>query len=892
MNPELHREITQRLLVDYDFKERGGFLRQGRCPKCNKKEFYTGAEAPWVVRCGRLNKCGHEVHIKDLYPDLFESWSDRHPQTPITPYAAADAYLRDARGFDISKIKGWYKQESFYSSKLDMGSATVRFTLPNGSVWERLIDKAHRFGKQKANFIGAYQGVAWLPPAFDLSQLGAGDELWLTEGVFDAIALIESGTHAASLMSCSNYPTELLAQLAAAAGRVEDRPTLVFALDNGKAGESFTRKFVAKALREGWKASAAQPPAGRKKYDWNELLQHGKLTAELKAEYRYLGKLLVAKSPVERALLMFNRKGWREFSFSHDCRLYWFSLDIKKFSAAVEQIHDSNPGLTDDEAKEQALLESGSVAEIASCSPHALYYQSNPDTDESWYYFRVDFPHDGAPCKNTFTGSQLSSASEFKKRLLAIAPGAVFTGQSGQLDQLMKRQLFDIKRVRTVDFVGYAKEVAAYIYSDIAIQNGRVFPLNDEDFFDLGKGESVKTLNHSVSLSINPDMKEFTTDWLRHLWTAFGAKGVVALAFWLGALFAEQIRASHKSYPFLEIVGEAGTGKSTLIEFLWKLFGRRDYEGFDPSKSTLAARARNFAQVSNLPVVLIEGDRDAEGAKQRGFDWDELKTAYNGRSVRARGVRNGGNETYEPPFRGAIVIAQNADVNASEAVLTRIIHLRTDRSGHNSMSKQAAEELERTPVEAVSGFLIKAASAEAQIMKVVDEATPLHEQTIADTKAVKMTRLRKNHAQIMALIDALSCVLPIPPEQQQAAKAYCIELAKERQLAVSADHPLVQEFWDAFEYLDGDDQPHLNHSRDPEMIAVNLNHFLQVAQDNRQQVPPLADLKRVLRSSRARKFVDIRTVNSAISERWNRQCSEAGRRPSTMKCWLFQRESN
>ncbi|MCP5904682.1 ATP-binding protein, partial [Klebsiella pneumoniae] len=91
-------------------------------------------------------------------------------------------------------------------------------------------------------------------------------------------------------------------------------------------------------------------------------------------------------------------------------------------------------------------------------------------------------------------------------------------------------------------------------------------------------------------------------------------------AFWLGALFAEQIRAVQKSYPFLEVVGEPGSGKSTLLEFLWRLSGRPDYEGFDPSKSTPVARARNFAQVGNLPVCLIEGDRTLDNAKQRAFD--------------------------------------------------------------------------------------------------------------------------------------------------------------------------------------------------------------------------------------------------------------------------------
>lgn len=49
------------------------------------------------------------------------------------------------------------------------------------------------------------------------------------------------------------------------------------------------------------------------------------------------------------------------------------------------------------------------------------------------------------------------------------------------------------------------------------------------------------------------------------------------------------------SFLFLEIVGEPGSGKTTLIQFLWKLFGR-DYEGFDPSKSTAAGRMRTFTQ--------------------------------------------------------------------------------------------------------------------------------------------------------------------------------------------------------------------------------------------------------------------------------------------------------
>ncbi|TRP44087.1 hypothetical protein, partial [Salmonella enterica] len=78
-----------------------------------------------------------------------------------------------------------------------------------------------------------------------------------------------------------------------------------------------------------------------------------------------------------------------------------------------------------------------------------------------------------------------------------------------------------------------------------------------------------------------------------------------------------------------------------------------------------------------------EGDRTTDNAKQRAFDWDELKSLYNGRASRAVGIKSNNNETYEPPFRGSIVIAQNADTDGSKAFLERIIHIYTDKRGQS-----------------------------------------------------------------------------------------------------------------------------------------------------------------------------------------------------------------
>jgi len=885
MRPELHADISRRLIADFGFKTKGQWLQEGRCPDCNKREMYAKAESPWILRCGRLSRCGTEIAVKDIYRDLFESWSDRYIATEANPFAAAEAYLQYSRGFDLKRLRGTFSQEHYHNRELNLGSATVRFTLECGSWWERIIDRPERFGKRKANFAYGkpYHGHWWQLPD---TAADAG-EIWLTEGIFDTIALEQNGIASRALLSSNNYPEHALAKLRSDRAAVgADRPLLIWALDGDASGRGFTQKWIERARAEGWDCKAAQiPQTGRAKLDWNDAHQRGKLGEKDLELYLYEGALLTAESANAKALLMYKRKERREFHFGFDNRLFWFRFDEARYGKAKEALEAKDAGLTEAQIRDEALKESGSVTEIANCYPTALYYQANALTDESWYYYRINFPHKGKPLKNTFTAGQLSSGSEFKKRLLGIAPGAVYTGSTQQLDRIFKESLFSIKTVETIDYVGYSREHGCYVFGDqLAMKDGQLCEVNEEDFFEFGK-LSIKTLNQSVALQINADRNAYRTDWLEMIWECFGANGIVALAFWFGTLFAEQVRSQQKSYPFLEVVGEAGSGKSTLVEFLWKLFGRRDYEGFDPSKATLAARARNFAQVSNLPVVLIESERDSDTAKQRTFDWDELKTAYNGRSVRSTGVKNSGNETREPPFRGAIVISQNAAVTASDAILQRIVHLHFDKSTHTAVTKQLAENLERMPVETVSGFILAATKREAKVLEIMAENRARYENQLIAEPEIKSVRIAKNHAQLMAMVDALRHVIKLTDLQHSATHAQLVRMAIERQQAINADHPIVARFWELFEHVDAlnatgpsEHDTSINHSRDPDLIAINLVEFEERCARRGLRLPvDMTDLKKHLRTSRLRRFVDVKTVNSKVIN-------------SSKKCWVFQRE--
>jgi hypothetical protein len=131
----------------------------------------------------------------------------------------------------------------------------------------------------------------------------------------------------------------------------------------------------------------------------------------------------------------------------------------------------------------------------------------------------------------------------------------------------------------------------------------------------------------------------------------------------------------------------------------------------------------------------------------------------------------------------------------------------------------------------------------------------------------------------MALADALSDLCEIPDAHRYDMLETLHSAAADRQDAISSDHPIVEDFWEVVDYLDPD-LDKLDHSRNPDLIALNLNQVIAAATRAGQSMPPTFDLKRHLKTSRSPRFVDIRTVNSGLvnSEFYGR----------SVKCWIFQ----
>lgn len=903
LTPEIQRRLQEQPYgMKVDSKRK--YLRGGTCPSCQKKTLWTWYEEPGLVQCERLNNCGWDETTRNLFPDLFEKLNERYQPTQENPNATADAYLSLIRGFNIDQIKGWYTQSKYWNPNGNRGTATVKFVIDQqrGVTWERFIEDVtitkedgEAVTRNKHNR-GDFKGLWWSPPGFEINE---GDEVWLVEGILDAIALALNGIKAVAILSCGTFPSESIK------AHLKKNVTWVFALDNDHAGRKSLHKHVVRLRDMGENVTAAMSSISEAKQDWNDLHNARKLSPTDIDYYRYLGALELAQSYREKAMLMFSRNSARHyFLFDYRNRTYAAHVDQTKLDKAfrlffagvlqcdadeiTEEILKSATETHADKlpaANEHAFGQSAKIIEIATFKMDFLYFQQPDNGEDGQYFIRLRFANGSPEQQIPFTGKTLAAAGDFKKAAMHKAPGAQFTGSNNDMDELYRRWMSNPARVvRTLDFIGYDRESGAYVYNEFAVDGGRILELNSESFFQLRR-QGVKT-----TVDIRQRLvTKFQADWFSDYVTAYGVKGLIALAWWLGCLYVEQIRAQYRSYPFFAVIGDPGSGKSAMVDFLWKLYGREG-DSFNPNDSTLAGRTRKMSEVANLPVVFNETDNEqqAEERHLRKFNWNTLKDLYDGEFGRVTGVKTQDNQTKQPRFKGGLMALQNPEIDASEAIQTRFCRMWFDCSHHSPAGKIAADRLNARSIESCSGFLIHATRQAETILTRFNERFRSHLKQIQAHEKIKLQRIAENHAKLAALVDCLEHLLPdVPNNLIEQAHFEITHMAIERQQALNEDHPIVQQFWAAFDYLDSkpvNDQGYivakenlLNHASEPKaMIAVNLEDFHSRCRRHGLEPIETNELRRWLKTSRKRKFLR----NEPVHSYWEK-------RP--VRCWVFER---
>lgn len=560
-------------------------------------------------------------------------------------------------------------------------------------------------------------------------------------------------------------------------------------------------------------------------------------------------------------------------------RTYWCKIDNPKINKELTQskITDTridDTGFNFDEF--MIFCRYCTITEIGNFIIDFLYFQRDSVTEESFYYSKIS--NSFSETKIPISPKALASSSEFKPMIMGVLSGAIFIGNTNQLDNLFREKTQDLKSIETIPYIGYNKKRKAYIYENFAVQNGVVYEKNDNGYFELSNSINIKS-----TLNI-PDFQQtlsYQNDWLDDFLITFSNKGLVALCFWVGTLFIEQIRDKGFPWPFLTITGKAGAGKSFLIEFLWKLFGRDQYEGENPSSASASARSRYLLQVSNLPVVFIEGDIDdpnnLNANKQKGFNFEELKAMFNGRSPRMTAYKTTDNSINNQSFKGGLVISQNRAIEGSEAIESRLIDLYFDKSHHTESSYLSANRLSQLDTNEISGFLFYVLKREKRALEIIEQNFSTYRLSINQILGKSSnSRIETTHGLMLCYLKFLAEILPISQETQQSTANLIHELALNKTKNTLKEPSSVSQFWDVYEYLLNNVPKRFNHAKDPNQIAINLNEFYQLASRYRQDLDDIKLLQKILHQSSRHKLITAKPIRSAITEK-------------TLRCYIFEK---
>lgn len=856
------------------------YYNKGICPGCGKRSLYISKEKPFQLKCNRLNNCGYEEKTRNRYRHLFENLSERFPSTPENPNATADAYLQRSRGFDIARLAGWYKQARRKMAD-ESYAVTVRFDLHDG-YWERIIDaiavaanKGDKAGIRKGM---TYRGKGWEPKGQTYEK---DDLVFIVEGIFHAIALWLAGYKAIASISCSNFPWEIIEANKGKGVR------WVIGLDDDPAGHEVIPKYRDRLV----KMSESCQVALSGERDWDDVYRDGQLDDVFIQEALYQGQLFTARSAMRKAYLLYTRRPRPFFLVEFEHCLYSARVSTSELQKELDDM-PRKPG-EEPTGYQPEFAKHTTISQVANCVPRFEYLERDAISGEQRYFFQFEFPNRRLNCKEPLPPSAITEPRGFAKALLERTPGGMFEGGEKVLGMLKSEWLRNPNVVRTLPFVGYDEVTGAYCYPGFGFYKGKEIRMNDHGFLDI-KGEGLKTSARSYPMHLGESFDPF---WFDDFRSVFGLNGLASLAWWTGSLFAEQIRSPQQGWAFLELTGEAGAGKSTLLRFLWRLVGRKNEEGIKPSGSGASAIGllRSLSAVSNLPVVLLESDKETTDAMGRTvvvqYNWDDIKSLFDQNAkLRVTGVKTGNSDTDALIFRGAICISQNTMVDGSDAIITRIVYLHMTRDHHTADLKAIADRLKALPVEQLSGYLRAVLCQESTWLQRYFDVYPECEQRFMALGGVSHARIIQTHAQVLAAAKATQALFPTWSDREMEALAKHLEArALDREQLRTAENKTAAQFWQAYHYLNEqvitiedangrrqETRETLNHSSDKGLIAINIQHFQSACRAAGLEAQPTVLLQKALKQSRTHSFLETRKCHSRIEQR-------------SLNCWVFKK---
>lgn len=264
-------------------------------------------------------------------------------------------------------------------------------------------------------------------------------------------------------------------------------------------------------------------------------------------------------------------------------------------------------------------------------------------------------------------------------------------------------------------------------------------------------------------------MQHQPPEWLTLFVDAHGTKGVIALAWWVGARHAVEIRDLEGSFPFLQVL-PTGPEPSPLLDTLSTLSGSSATPMVQAAACTPYALSRTLFAETNLPLVIADVEKPGSAV----FDWDTLKPLFNNCSWGAISRSVDLHLTGKVFARGIAILTYEID---NQALHARTVQLNADQAEQLRPSELAFQLLQQ--LGSHSDVLSLSPTAWRQLIYRIG-GTQRHVDMLQEELGNRLPqRHAKNYAQLIALVYALDDIFHLPSGERSRAVQTIIDMADE-----------------------------------------------------------------------------------------------------------------
>jgi hypothetical protein len=287
-----------------------------------------------------------------------------------------------------------------------------------------------------------------------------------------------------------------------------------------------------------------------------------------------------------------------------------------------------------------------------------------------------------------------------------------FYGNRNELNQIFSHWMDNESQAHIIDVLGYNSNFNIYAFSNA------VFCINKKQLYNIDELGIVKTSDSCFYLpangkaNINNDeyeqYRKFYINtgnigfeqWSKLYYNTYKSNGAIAINYLILSLFWDIVFEQVGFFPFLFLFGAFGTGKTSLVKSLLKLFGH-DYIGIPLNNASQVGLSRTIASRNNTIFYLKEYTQDSDKSNE-----SLILTAYDG-SGRTTGIKSNDNRTQVASVKSAIIFDGNHLPAQNSAVLSRMILLNFENNQFTKAQRDALYSLEQYNEEGVGQIIIE-----------------------------------------------------------------------------------------------------------------------------------------------------------------------------------------